>query len=290
MAVFEPDGNQWKRYKPTHIQLEFGPEEIRRMSKDAWRLHQEKLVFVDKYKPIYRNLNGKDCIDFTNMVGDLKFKFEFYGSRPKRQNGIPVWGEVIPYNSCYLPDDGNKKVPCKELNPVEMWLEDRWVFARRIYGSAFVQKLFIQCLNFVYAVNNVQGAYFHAIQNSIVRELFDLDPKDFFMGINKPTWVRFWDQRCQGYISQNTAHYLTKRINVMGPTAAIFGKDFELFMLEEETFTTCPVDVLANSVYTCQGTLNKQSFDDDYQGDWSRTNNWAQSYGSSSWSSGWSGY
>ena len=76
----------------------------------------------------------------------------------------------------------------------------------------------------------------------------------------------------------------------MGPTAAIFGKDFELFILEEEAFTTCPVDVLAKSVSTCQGTLNRESFDDDYQGNWSRTNNWAQSYGSSNWSSNWSGY
>ena len=110
------------------------------MSRDSWRLYQEKLVFVDKYKPIYRNLNGKECIDFTNMVGDLKFKFEFYSSRPKRQNGMPVWGEVIPYNSCYLPDDGNRKVPCEKLNPVEMWLEDRWIFAI-IWLSAYVKAL-----------------------------------------------------------------------------------------------------------------------------------------------------
>ena len=85
------------------------------------------------------------------------------------------------------------------------------------------------------------------------------------MNINKSTWVRFWNQETSGYISQNTAHWISKRINIMGPTAAIFGRDFELFILEEETFTTCPVDILTNSVYTCQGTLNRQSFEDEYQ-------------------------
>ena len=278
MALVEQD---WKRYKPS--KWNFGPEEIRSLSRDAWRFHPEKLDFVEKYKPIYCYLNCMNCVDFTAMAGDLNFEFEFYSSRPKRQNGVPHWGEVIPYNSCYLPDDGNKKVAYKELNPVEMWMEDRWIFARRIYGSELIQKIFMMCLNFIYGLNKIQGSYFHAIQNTIVRELFDRDPKDFFHGMNKSTWVRFWNQETKGYISQNTAHWMSKRINIMGPTAAIFGRDFELFILEESTFTTCPVVVLEKSLATCQGTLSEQSFDEDPNGHWSRTNRWSQSYGSSSW-------
>ena len=49
----------------------------------------------------------------------------------------------------------------------------------------------------------------------------------------------------------------------MGPTAAILGRDFELFMLEEQDFATCPVEVLENSIHTCWGTLNKQAFEQE---------------------------
>ena len=108
--------------------------------------------------------------------------------RPKKQNGEPVWGKVVPYNSCYLPDEEkNKDIHSKDLNPVEMWLEDVWVLVRRIYGSALTQKLFIQCLSFVYGVHHIRGSYFHALQNAIVRELFDQDPREFFGKINKDT-------------------------------------------------------------------------------------------------------
>ena len=162
-----------------------------------------------------------------------------------------------------------------------MWLEDRWVFARRIYGSELIQKIFMFCLNFIYGINKIQGRFFQAIQNTVVRELFDEDPKEFFANINRSTWVHFWDQKTSGYISQNTAYWISRRINIMGPTAAICGRDFELFILEEERFATCPVLVLEKSVSTCQQTLNVQSFDDDAQGNWTRNNRWSQSSASS---------
>ena len=121
----------------------------------------------------------------------------------------------------------------------------------------------MQCLTFIYTLNSVRGPYFHAIQNAIVQEIFNLDPRDFFPEMNKSTWVRYWDKSAEGYITQNTMYYLSKRVNIMGPTAAIFGKEFELFMLEEDIFTTCPIEVLEDSIHTSRGTLNKQSFEKD---------------------------
>ena len=188
--------------------------------------------------------------------------------------------KVVPYNSCYLPDEEKKRdVLAKDLNPVDMWLEDRWVLVRRIYGSAFTQKLFMQCLTFIYTLHQVRGPYFHAIQNAIVRELFDQDPREFFGKINKDTWVQYWDGSYCGNVSQNTAHYLSSRINMVGPTAAIFGRNFELFMLEEYKFAMCPVEVLENSIRACSGTLNRQSFESPPNNPWN-----GRSSGFSSWS------
>ena len=80
----------------------------------------------------------------------------------------------------------------------------------------------------------------------------------------------------------------------MGPTAAIFGREFELFMIEEYHFTTCPVEKLEESIQTGWGTLNKQAFDKETA--WQQTNyawgypataqSWhSQGYSSSGWRS-----
>ena len=80
----------------------------------------------------------------------------------------------------------------------------------------------------------------------------------------------------------------------MGPTAAIFGRDFELFMLEEQQFATCPVEILEESIHTCWGTLNKQAFEKECP--WQKTNySWGypstmQAWVSQGYSSGYSSW
>ena len=98
-------------------------------------------------------------------------------------------------------------------------------------------------------------------KTQLSEKLFDQDPREFFGQINKDTWVQYWDGSFGGNLSQNTTHYLSSRINMMGPTAAIFGRGFELFMLEEYKFTMCPTEILEESIRSCWGILNKQAFD-----------------------------
>ena len=139
----------------------------------------------------------------------------------------------------------------------------------------------MQCLTFIYTLNSIRGPYFKQIQDIIVRDIFGLDPKEFFPEMSKDTWVEYWDKSTEGYVSQKTLYHLSQRVNMMGPTAAIFGKDFELFMLEEEVFTTCPINVLEDSINTSKGTLNRQSIKGDWSKNWSKSS-WTQN---KSWSS-----
>ena len=165
-----------------------------------------------------------------------------------------------------------KGVEHRELNPVEMWLEDRWVLTRRIYGSELTQKLFIQCWNWIYAQNDINGNYFHQLQDAIVSQLFNQDPRSFFKTMKESTWIEYWDNTCGGFISQNTAHALSKKINILGPIAAIFGRDFELFIVTEYRLCTCPVEKLEESIQNTSGTLSKESLDQTPTG----TSNWGQ--------------
>ena len=170
---------------------------------------------------------------------------------------------VFPYNSCYLPDH-DERVERRGLNPVETWLEDRWVLTRRIYGSELTQKLFMQCWNWIFACNKIQGNLFHEIQDEIVSRLFNQDPKTFFKQMNKNTWIKYWDETCEGYITQNTMHNLAKKINILGPIAAIFGRDFELYIASEHQLTMCPIDKVDESIEKTMGTLDKGSFEPNH--------------------------
>ena len=44
----------------------------------------------------------------------------------------------------------------ESLNPIEMWMEDRWTFVRRMLGDKFTQKLFIRCIIWIYVNNDIK--------------------------------------------------------------------------------------------------------------------------------------
>ena len=61
----------------------------------------------------------------------FKFKVEDFSPVPTINQGTYTWPRVIASNSKYLryTDDKEKAVTEYEpLNPVKMWLEDRWTF------------------------------------------------------------------------------------------------------------------------------------------------------------------
>ena len=158
------------------------------MASGAWRYRYNKLTWIDsKPRKVFTQNNGRKYLDLSQTVQDLNFKFETYSPPPRKMNGVPFWEKVVPYNACYLPQ-GDARVCHKTLDPVDMWMEDRWVLLRRIYGSELIQKLFMQCLTFIYGCNDTKGSYFHEIQDTIVTDLFDQDQRSFFDKINKNTW------------------------------------------------------------------------------------------------------
>ena len=87
------------------------------------------------------------------------------------------------------------------------------------------------------------------------------DPTIFFKAMKDDTWIDYWDNMCGGFISQNTIHALSKKVGILGPTAAIFGRDFELFIVSEWRLCTCPVEKLEESIRNTSGTLSKECLD-----------------------------
>ena len=258
-------------HKTTEV-AHYSPEQIISFSRKAWKDYYWRMKLESHYKPQYCWKFGKKYVDFSGEVRGLTFKWELYtATRPKRQHGIPTWTSVpAPYNMPYLPNR-TKDVREKTIDPIDMWLEDRWVFVRRVLGTEFTQKLFMMCLTFIYSVNDIKGDYFREIGDAIVTGLFEDIPREFFKKRDQATWVSFLDE--SGYLTQDTAHQLSKKINMIGPTAALFGQEFELYMLDEEEFTSCPVDIFTG--YPVEQYLANSAKKDE----------WSNSYGGSSSSS-----
>ena len=50
----------------------------------------------------------------------------------------------------------------------------------------------------------------------------------------------------------------------MGPTAAMFGREFEVFINEGYRPSACPIDKIEESINGSTGTLSKSSFEETW--------------------------
>ena len=173
---------------------------------------------------------------------------------------------VIPYNSCYLPKHSDE-IEAEALNPVTMWLEYRWVFVRRFYGSEFAQKLFIMVWNWIYALNDIRGTTYYELQDEFVRYVFGMEPIYWFRTFRASTSVIYWDNSLQGVVSYDTLQALSKMVGIFGPTAAVFGREFEDFLINEQEAVTISIERMEQSIRNSSGALSKAMIDSvDAQG------------------------
>ena len=120
----------------------------------------------------------------------------------------------------------------------------------------------MQCMNWNYQCNDIAGDELQSRQDAIVRFIFHDEPREWFKTFNKSTYMTFWDGSTKGYVSQRTMWQLSKKVNILGPIAAIFGRDLELEIATAEQFQTIPVSTIEQSIETHNGTLRKEHFED----------------------------
>ena len=75
--------------------------------------------------------------------------------------------------------------------------------------------------------------------------------------MKEDTWILYWDDTVGGFISHDVLHALSKKVGILGPTAAIFGRDFEYFLASEKRLVWSPVEKLEQSIQNTKGTLNR---------------------------------
>ena len=161
-----------------------------------------------------------------------------------------------------------------------MWLEDRWTLVRRMYGDECTQKLFMRCFTWNLTNNDIKEFLLRSRQDCLVTHVFGQYPPDWFKKYSQDTWIEFWDGSCQGYISQTTLYHLSKKVNILGPIAAVFGRDLEYKICTHEGYydDCIPAEAIQQSIENHNGTLSKDSFENTSTWD----NSWTRSSGQSS--------
>ena len=163
-----------------HFESLLSADEIMTDALDAHQFCAEKPDFIDRrsYPKYFCHNNGDWSLKWSEIIRDLQFEPEYYSPVPDFKDGDPQWRKVIQYNSCYLRYDGaheKSEQDYKVLNPVEMWLEDRWTFVRRMYGDEFTQKLFMRCLTWNLTNNDIKDFALRSRQDAVVIHVFQAD-------------------------------------------------------------------------------------------------------------------
>ena len=155
----------------------------------------------------------------------LRFKAEPYSPILQvKADGNFKFIRVTEYNSKWLkmtkdkaPKDNDSYVP---LEPIAVWVEDRWILCRRLLGDEFCQKVFYRMCTFVWLDKGIKaGDEVRAYQDALIEEVFGYRNKQDFVNIEKKTIeVTTFDGKYSGYITDENMKTSVSQVGVSGPS------------------------------------------------------------------------
>ena len=83
----------------------------------------------------------------------------------------------------------------------------------------------------------------------------------WFRSIKEDTWVVYWDNSHGGYVSHDVLHVLGKMVGILGPTAAIFGREFEDYLINRNGSVTISKERFEQSIRNSSVALWKEMID-----------------------------
>ena len=210
------------------------PESIRKKGRQQ---HKDLPVLMEwHYTSAYPKYmlyhGGKLHLVVADMMKGLTIKPEHYAPvLMVKASGEYRYVDVEGYNERWLKyykDNGNKVLrnikTYVPLDPLAAWIEDRWIFVRRMVGDELCQKAFYRVCTFVWIANGIQrGQEVQQYQNALIEDVFGYnDRKEFVNRNNLPTEVETFNGEYSGYITEDFLKKLVTRIMIVGPFAAFF--------------------------------------------------------------------
>ena len=100
---------------------------------------------------------------------------------------------MTEYNSRWLKKNKSRELKkpqdYESLDPFKLWMEDRWIFCRRMAGDGLCQKAFYGVCTFIWLANGIQtGTELQGYQDSIIENVLQYKNKRVFL--DQENWIQ----------------------------------------------------------------------------------------------------
>ena len=153
-----------------------------------------------------------------------------------RANGQLKYVSVVPYNQRWIPTkrDGSY-VPDHQresFQPAAVWIEDRWLFCRRMVGDDVCQVLFYHLATFIWKQYEIYDESLNWYQTTLITKVFGIqNVADFYWRKNNPQHVPTWDGKTRILMDKDQLVSVHKEACIFGPMAALFGRELQQFLM-----------------------------------------------------------
>jgi len=192
---------------------------------------------------------------------------------------------VVAYNNRYLVKDSYMNYKPRHewelFYPETVWVEDRWLFVRRIFGDEFIGRIFYRFCDWMRKKNygeDKRSIEFH--RNRCVQEIFRQDKAIYHASYSEPVWAHTWDNRKSGYVSDKTLHRLQERVGLLGPVAGIMGRRLEAELQAYPCQTLLKDEMIERSSQEVKGNAPFRAEDIGEHFDNTAGSNWMEDYSS----------
>ena len=120
----------------------------------------------------------------------------------------------------------------ESFQPAAVWIEDRWLFCRRMVGDDVCQILFYHLATFVWKQYEIFGDQLNYYQKTLITKLFGIhDVAKFHWRKNNPLEVPTWDGKTRVWMSKEQLVAVHREACIFGPMAAQFGRELQQFLM-----------------------------------------------------------
>ena len=179
------------------------------------------------------------------------------------QNGHLKYEKVIPYNQKWLPKDsqGRPTPPGfkESFDPASTWVEDRWILCRRISGDKICRVLFFHLCTFIWEHNGFSDNLKWECQKCLVEYVFKAgDVREFSKNLKEPVPVMTWDRRMMVWMTSKQINDMFLETCLIGPLAAMFGREFQQYLLTHKKEDMIPCSEIEYSVNSGRTSLSDE--------------------------------
>ena len=189
---------------------------------------------------------------------------------PYKTGGYLRYDDVPAYDLKWLPKDKagnpNPEDLRQSFDPAKVWVEDRWMICRRLTGDDICRVLFFKMSTFVWEKNNYHKPEVRELQDALLKHVFRVDSVSHFRESldEDEKRVMSWDGELYMWMSKADIHRMFLEVCTLGPLVAMFGREFQQYLLEHPDTDKIPSEHMKFSINSGRTSMGERRLNQVY--------------------------